>query len=76
MICNVARGVDRIGPKLPRSPVLIEHRPGHFNKGAILAFNNPVLLGNIWRRKLVFKTLVMATGFETIIFELGAIDTA
>jgi hypothetical protein len=41
--------VDRFDPKLPRSPVLTEHRPSHLNKGLILALNNVILLGYIRR---------------------------
>ena len=44
-IGNMARGVDRFGPISPRSPMLIEHRPSHLNKGPILALNNTILLG-------------------------------
>jgi hypothetical protein len=40
----VAGSVDHFGPKTPRSPMLIDHRPGHLNKGLILAFNNVILL--------------------------------
>jgi hypothetical protein len=40
----MAHGVDRFGPISPRSPMLIEHRPGHLNKNPILALNNTILL--------------------------------
>jgi hypothetical protein len=30
-IRNIASGVNSIGPKEPRSPMLIEHRPSHLN---------------------------------------------
>jgi hypothetical protein len=30
-IRNIASGVNSIGPKAPRSPMLIEHRPSHLN---------------------------------------------
>jgi hypothetical protein len=30
-IRNIASGANSIGPKAPRSPMLIEHRPGHLN---------------------------------------------
>jgi hypothetical protein len=30
-IRNIASGANSIGPKVPRSPMLIEHRPSHLN---------------------------------------------
>jgi hypothetical protein len=30
-IRNIASGANSIGPKAPRSPMLIEHRPSHLN---------------------------------------------
>jgi hypothetical protein len=30
-IKNIARGANHVGPKAPRSPMLIEHRPSHLN---------------------------------------------
>jgi hypothetical protein len=30
-IRNIASGANGIGPKAPRSPMLIEHRPSHLN---------------------------------------------
>jgi hypothetical protein len=30
-IRNIASGANRIGPKAPRSPMLIEHCPSHLN---------------------------------------------
>jgi hypothetical protein len=30
-IKNIASGANSIGPKAPRSPMLIEHRPSHLN---------------------------------------------
>jgi hypothetical protein len=30
-IRNIASGTNSIGPKAPRSPMLIEHRPSHLN---------------------------------------------
>jgi hypothetical protein len=30
-IRNIASGTDSIGPKAPRSPMLIEHHPSHLN---------------------------------------------
>ena len=71
----MARGVDRFGPISPRSPMLIEHRPGHLNKGPILALNNTILLRDIRRGKLVLETQRRAKGFKISILELCAIVT-
>jgi hypothetical protein len=30
-IINIASGANSIGPKAPRSPMLIEHHPSHLN---------------------------------------------
>jgi hypothetical protein len=30
-IRNIASGANSFGPKMPRSPMLIEHRPSHLN---------------------------------------------
>ena len=38
--------------------MLIEHRPSHLNKRAVLAFHNAVLWGSIWRRQLMVQTMV------------------
>src|SRR5579859_674720 len=75
-ICNIASSVDSFGPIAPRSPMLIEHRPGHLNKGPIFPFNNSILRGNIWRRVLVFKTKTTTEIIKTRVFEFCAIVTA
>jgi hypothetical protein len=36
--------------------MLIKNRPSHLNKGLILAFNNAILLGHIWRGKLMLES--------------------
>src|SRR5579859_7816954 len=74
-ICNIASSVDGFGPIAPRSPMLIEHRPGHLNNGPILPFNNSVLRGNIRRRVLVFKTKITAEVVKTRVLEFCAIVT-
>jgi hypothetical protein len=35
--------------------MLIEHHPGHLNKGSIFALNNTILLRDIRRGKLVLE---------------------
>jgi hypothetical protein len=54
-IGNMAHGVDRFDPISPKSPMLIEHRPSHLNKGPILAINNTILLKDISRGKLMLE---------------------
>jgi hypothetical protein len=46
-IRNIASSADSIGPKAPRSPILIEHRPSHLNESAVLLFHNSILLRNM-----------------------------
>jgi hypothetical protein len=46
-IRNIASSADSIGPKAPRSPMLIEHRPSHLNESAVLLFHNSILLRNM-----------------------------
>jgi hypothetical protein len=62
---NIARGIDRLSPEPSQSPMLIKHRPSHLTQGSIFPFNHTILGRHIRTRKLVFKTQVMAKGFET-----------
>jgi hypothetical protein len=56
--------------------MLIEHHPGHLNKGPILALNNTVLLRDIRRGELVLKTQRGAEGIKLRVLEFCAIVTA
>jgi hypothetical protein len=56
--------------------MLIEHRPGHLNKGPIFALNNTILLGNIRRGKLVLEAQRSTEGIKLSVFEFCAIVTA
>jgi hypothetical protein len=49
--------------------MLVEHRPSHLAQGLILAFHHAILGRHIQTPKLVFKTQVMAKGFEVRVFE-------
>ena len=71
----MAHGVDRLGPISPRSPMLIEHRPSHPNKGPILALNNTILLRDIRRGKLMLEAQRSTKGFKMSILEFCAIVT-
>jgi len=64
---DIASGIDRLCPILPRSPILIKHGPSHLHKSAILPLYNTILLWCIGRRILVVQTLVTAKGIKTSI---------
>src|SRR5579883_2129259 len=64
-----------VRPIWPRSPMLIEHRPGHLNKGPILSLNYSILRGNIRRGVLVFKTKITAEVVKMRVLEFCAIVT-
>jgi hypothetical protein len=66
---NIARGIDRLSPEPSRSPMLTKHRPSHLTQGSVLPFNNTIMGRRIQTRKLVFKTQVMAKGFEERVSE-------
>ena len=53
--------------------MLIEHRPSHLNKRAVLAFHNAVLWGSIWRRQLMVQTMVTTEVVHTRVPELSSI---
>ena len=55
--------------------MLIEHRPGHLNKGPILALNNTILLRDIRRGKLMLEAQRSTKGFKMSILKLCAIVT-
>jgi hypothetical protein len=55
--------------------MLIEHRPGHLNKGPILALNNTILLRDIGRRKLMLEAQRSTKDFKMSILEFCAIVT-
>jgi hypothetical protein len=56
--------------------MLVEHRPSHLSHGSVFPFHHAILGRRIRTRKLVFKTQVMAKGFEVRVFEFRAIVTA
>jgi hypothetical protein len=66
---DIARGIDRLSQEPPQSPMLIKHRPGHSTQGSVLSFHHAILRRHIQTQKLVFKTKVMAKGFETRVFK-------
>jgi hypothetical protein len=42
---HIARGIHRLSPIPPRSPMLIKHRPSHLAQGPVLPFHNTILGG-------------------------------
>ena len=73
---HIAHGIDRLSPDPSRSPMLVEHRPSHLAQGSVFPFHHAILGRCIRTRKVVFKTQVMAKGFEARVFEFRAIVTA
>jgi hypothetical protein len=67
--------IHRLSPESSRSPMLIKHRPSHLTQGSVFPFHNTILGRRIRTRKLVFKTQVMAKGFETRVSKFCAIVT-
>jgi hypothetical protein len=74
-IGNMTHDLDHFGPISPTSPILIEHHPGHLNKGPILALNYTILLRDIERGKLMLEAQRSIKGFKMSILELCAIVT-
>jgi hypothetical protein len=72
---HIARGFDRLSTEPSWSHMLVEHRPSHLAQGSIFPFHHAILGRRIRTRKLVFKTQVMAKGFEARFFEFRAIIT-
>jgi hypothetical protein len=73
---HITRGIHRLSPIPPRSPMLNKHRPSHLAQGLVLPFRNTTLGRRIRTRKLVLKTQVMGKGFKTRVPEFRAIVTA
>jgi hypothetical protein len=72
---HIARGIHRLSPIPPWSPMLIKHHPSHLAQGPFLPFHNTILGRRIRTQKLVLKTQVMAKGFNTRVSEFQAIIT-
>jgi hypothetical protein len=58
------------------SAMLIEHRPSHLNKSAVLSFHDSILLRNTRGRELLINTVLKAKMIKRGIPELGPIVTA
>jgi hypothetical protein len=56
--------------------MLIKHRPSHLTQGSVSPFHNIILGRHIRTRKPMFKTQVMAKGFEARVSEFQAIVIA
>jgi hypothetical protein len=75
LIRNIASSADSIGPRVPRSPMLIEHHPRHLNYSAVLSFHDSILLRNMWGGKLLINTMLKAKLIKRGIPELSPIVT-
>ena len=53
---DMARGIHRLSPISPRSPMLVEHRLSHLTKGMTFPLNYTILTSHIGRRELMFET--------------------
>jgi hypothetical protein len=72
---NIASGANSIGPKAPRSPMLIEHRPSHLNYSVVLSFHNSILLRNARSGKLLLNVMLKAKPIKRGIYKLSSIIT-
>jgi hypothetical protein len=66
---HVSHGIDRLSPEPSRCSMPVEHHPSRFAEGHVFPFHHAILGRHIRTRKLVFKTQVMAKGFEARGFE-------
>jgi hypothetical protein len=74
-IRNIAIGANSIGPKAPRSPMLIEHCPSHLNQSAVLSFHDSILLRNTRDGKLLINPMLKTKLIKRGISELRPIVT-
>jgi hypothetical protein len=73
LIRDIVCSANSIGPKAPRSPMLIEHRPSHLNYSVVLLFHNSNLSRNMRGRKLLINTMLKTKLIERGIPKLGPI---
>jgi hypothetical protein len=64
MVDGVASNVNRFRPKPIQGLVLIKHGPCHIQKSSILPLHNIILLGYVWRRKLMLDALLLKKSFN------------
>jgi hypothetical protein len=72
MICHV----DRLGPKLVGSLILVKHDSCHLYESSILSFGHSILLRSVGGQKLMLDTLFIKIIFHLSVIELGAIVTS
>jgi hypothetical protein len=71
----IACSADKIGPKASWSPMLIEHRPSHFNYSVVLSFHDSILLWDTRVRELLINTMLKTKLIERGIPKLSPIVT-
>jgi hypothetical protein len=55
--------------------MLIKHRPSYLTQGSVVPFHDTILGRHIRIQKLMFKTQVMAKGFQARVSKFRAIAT-
>jgi hypothetical protein len=76
IVCGMTRRVDRIGPKLVISLVLIKYGFCHLYESSIIPLDHPILLRSVGGQKFMFDTFFIKIIFHLSILELGAIVTS
>jgi hypothetical protein len=76
LIRNIASSAYSIGPKTPRSPMLVEHRPSHLNYSVVLSFHDSILLRSARGGKLLIDPILKAKLIKRDISELSFNVTA
>jgi hypothetical protein len=75
-ICGMTCQVNRLGPKLVESLVLIKHGSYHLYKSPILLFDHPILLRSVGGQKLMLDTFFIKIIFHLSVLKLGVIVTS
>jgi hypothetical protein len=75
-VCDMTYRVERLGPKLVGSLVLIKHGSCHLYESSILPFGHHILLRSVGGEKLMFDTLFIKIIFHLSVLKLGAIVTS
>jgi hypothetical protein len=75
-VCGMTCRVDRLGPKLVRSLILVKHGSCHLYESFILSFGHPILLRSVGGQKLMLDTIFIKIIFHLSVLELGVIVTS
>jgi len=72
----MASGVDCLGPKAIRGPVLIKHGSCGFNQGSILPLHNAILLRSVWSGEFMLDSFLIKKFFNICVPKFRAIVTS